>query len=56
VRVPGAAFWKFSSTGTEIEGDTVRGNDVQFPWEAAPATAHAPATSARFRRAYFLSR
>ena len=42
VLVPGQAAWRFSVTGTEIEGRTVAGNDVQFPWEALASTAHAP--------------
>jgi hypothetical protein len=42
VLVPGASAWRFAVTGTEIEGRTVAGNDVQFPWEAIAATVHAP--------------
>ena len=42
VLVPGAAGFPFSVAGTEIEGRTVPGNDVQFPWEALAGTSHAP--------------
>jgi formylglycine-generating enzyme required for sulfatase activity len=42
VLVAGAADWRFSVSGTEIEGRTVAGNDVQFPWEALATTSHAP--------------
>jgi formylglycine-generating enzyme required for sulfatase activity len=42
VLVPGQASFRFAVTGTEIEGRTVAGNDVQFPWETLAATAHAP--------------
>lgn len=41
VLVPGSADWRFSVSGTEIEGRTVAGNDVQFPWEALASTSHA---------------
>jgi gamma-glutamyl hercynylcysteine S-oxide synthase len=41
ILVPGAQSWRFSISGTEIEGRTVAGNDVQFPWEALATTSHA---------------
>ena len=41
VLVPGAADWSFAVTGTMVEGRTVPGNDVQFPWEPLASTVHA---------------
>jgi iron(II)-dependent oxidoreductase len=41
VHVAGASDWRFSISGTEIEGRTVAGNDVQFPWESLASTSHA---------------
>lgn len=41
VLVPGAAFWRFGTVGTEIEGRGVTGNDVQYPWEPIASTSHA---------------
>ena len=42
VLIPGKSVWRFSVSGTEIEGRTVAGNDVQFPWESVASTSHAP--------------
>lgn len=42
VSVPGASAWRFASIGTEIEGRTVVGNDVQYPWEDVATTTHSP--------------
>jgi iron(II)-dependent oxidoreductase len=40
VLVAGASAWPFSCEGSEIEGRTVPGNDVQFPWETLAGTVH----------------
>ena len=42
VFVSGQSAWPFSVEGTLIEGRTVKGNDVQYPWEPLAITIHAP--------------
>jgi formylglycine-generating enzyme required for sulfatase activity len=39
VAVPGADF-RFTVSGTEIEGGDMAGVDVQYPWESLPRRAH----------------
>ena len=39
VTIPAGAF-EFRVTGTEIEGFTWKGQDVQYPWENSPRRAH----------------
>lgn len=42
VLIAGQSEYRFSVSGTEIEGRIVNGNDVQFAWESSAETNHPP--------------